>query len=46
MDSYDFTQSEACNLAVPSCASRCFEHHWRADVNLGCEATKPERCCS
>jgi hypothetical protein len=45
MDSYDFAASEACGLAVPSCASRCFEHRWRADVALGCEATKPARCC-
>ncbi len=39
---YDFSK---CEMAVSSCKSRCFRHRWRTEVDTGCEATRPDRCC-
>ena len=44
-ESYDFSASESCGMSVKSCASRCFEHHWRVPLAEDCEATQPDVCC-
>lgn len=42
-NSYDF---ESCGgLAVSSCEGRCFQHRWRADLEAGCDASRPAACC-
>ncbi len=41
--SYDF---ESCGgLAVSSCEGRCFQHRWRTEQAVGCQASRPDACC-
>jgi len=46
MDSYNFGANDKCGISIESCQSRCFEHRWRADVQKGCEASRPPQCCA
>lgn len=39
---YDFSQ---CEMAVSSCESNCYAHKWWTTVDIGCEASRPDRCC-
>ncbi len=39
---YDFSQ---CEMAVSSCESNCYPHKWWTTVDVGCEESRPERCC-
>lgn len=39
---YDFSQ---CEMAVSSCESNCYPHKWWTTVDVGCEASRPDRCC-
>lgn len=41
-DGYDFSK---CEMAVSSCESSCFQHRWRARVEVGCAASRPDNCC-
>jgi hypothetical protein len=41
-DSYDFSK---CEISVSSCASRCFQHVWRAPLSDACETRRPAACC-
>jgi hypothetical protein len=41
-DGYDFSR---CGMSVTSCDSRCFQHRWRTQVEAGCQASRPDRCC-
>lgn len=41
-DGYDFSK---CEMAVSSCDSNCFQHRWRARVEIGCLASRPDKCC-
>ena len=41
-DGYDFSN---CEMVVSSCRSSCFQHRWRARIEVGCAASQPDRCC-
>jgi hypothetical protein len=41
-DGYDFSR---CGMAVTSCEGRCFQHRWRTRVEVGCAASRPDKCC-
>lgn len=41
-DGYDFSK---CETNVSSCGASCFQHRWRTRVEIGCEQTRPDRCC-
>jgi hypothetical protein len=43
-EDYDF---ERCGgIEVSSCEGRCFQHRWRAPVDVGCADSRPDACCN